>query len=53
VAAGADGLLVEVHDRPEEALSDGPQSLTLDGFAATMGTVRKVAIAMDRNLAER
>jgi 3-deoxy-7-phosphoheptulonate synthase len=52
VAAGADGLLVEVHDRPEEALSDGPQSLTLDGFAAMMETVRKVAIAMDRNLAD-
>jgi 3-deoxy-7-phosphoheptulonate synthase len=52
VAAGADGLLIEVHDRPEQALSDGPQSLTLEGFAATMDTVRKIAIAMDRNLAE-
>jgi 3-deoxy-7-phosphoheptulonate synthase len=51
VAAGADGLLIEVHDRPEQALSDGPQSLTLDGFAATMDTVRKIAIALDRNLA--
>ena len=36
VAAGADGLIIEVHDRPEEALSDGPQSLTLEGFAETM-----------------
>jgi len=52
IAAGADGLIVEVHDRPEEALSDGPQSLTLEGFAETIETVRKVAIAVDRNLAE-
>ena len=41
VAAGADGLIIEVHDRPEEALSDGPQSLTLEGFAETMETVRE------------
>jgi 3-deoxy-7-phosphoheptulonate synthase len=50
VAAGADGLLIEVHDRPEEALSDGPQSLTLDGFAETMETVAKIAAALDRPL---
>jgi 3-deoxy-7-phosphoheptulonate synthase len=50
VAAGADGLLIEVHDRPDEALSDGPQSLTLDGFAATMEVVGKVAAALDRPL---
>src|SRR5437867_3027969 len=35
VAAGADGLLIEVHPRPEEALSDGPQSLKPGGFAAS------------------
>jgi 3-deoxy-7-phosphoheptulonate synthase len=51
VAAGADGLLIEVHDRPEEALSDGPQSLTLEGFAATMAKVGRVAAAVDRSLA--
>src|SRR5690348_6724683 len=34
VAVGADGLMVEVHPCPERALSDGPQSLSLDGFAA-------------------
>ena len=51
VAAGADGLIIEVHDRPEEALSDGPQSLTLEGFAETMSTVRRVAEALDRPLA--
>ena len=36
IAVGADGLLVEVHPRPERALSDGPQSLDLEGFAAMM-----------------
>jgi 3-deoxy-7-phosphoheptulonate synthase len=51
VAAGADGLIIEVHDRPEEALSDGPQSLTLDGFTETMATVRKVAEALGRPVA--
>ena len=35
-AAGADGLLIEVHPCPERALSDGPQSLDLDGFATLM-----------------
>jgi 3-deoxy-7-phosphoheptulonate synthase len=48
VAAGADGLLIEVHDRPDQALSDGPQSLTLEGFAETMDVVRRVAGALDR-----
>jgi 3-deoxy-7-phosphoheptulonate synthase len=43
-------LLIEVHDRPEEALSDGPQSLTLEGFASTMETVGKVASALGRPL---
>jgi 3-deoxy-7-phosphoheptulonate synthase len=36
LAAGADGIVVEVHPCPEKALSDGPQSLTLDGFARMM-----------------
>ncbi|OYD09172.1 3-deoxy-7-phosphoheptulonate synthase [Paludifilum halophilum] len=36
LAAGADGLMVEVHPRPEEAVSDGPQSLTLSNFSAMM-----------------
>ena len=36
IAIGADGLLIEVHPRPECALSDGPQSLDLEGFAALM-----------------
>jgi 3-deoxy-7-phosphoheptulonate synthase len=50
VAAGADGLLIEVHPRPEEALSDGPQSLKPERFAALMSRVRKVARAVDRDL---
>jgi 3-deoxy-7-phosphoheptulonate synthase len=50
VAAGADGLLIEVHPKPEEALSDGPQSLKPDRFAALMARVRKVAQAVDRDL---
>jgi 3-deoxy-7-phosphoheptulonate synthase len=36
VAIGADGIIVEVHPCPERALSDGPQSLDLQGFAAMM-----------------
>jgi 3-deoxy-7-phosphoheptulonate synthase len=48
VAAGADGLLVEVHPRPERALSDGPQSLTLKNFRLLMDDVRKVASALGR-----
>ncbi len=50
VAAGADGLLIEVHPKPEEALSDGPQSLKPERFAALMQRVRKVAQAVDREL---
>jgi 3-deoxy-7-phosphoheptulonate synthase len=50
VAAGADGLIIEVHPRPEEALSDGPQSLKPEKFAALMTRIRKVAAAMDREI---
>ena len=50
VAAGADGLIIEVHPRPEEALSDGPQSLKPDRFAALIDRVRRVARALDRDL---
>jgi 3-deoxy-7-phosphoheptulonate synthase len=47
VAAGADGLMIEVHPKPEEALSDGPQSLTLEDFGALMKLVNKVAGAVE------
>jgi 3-deoxy-7-phosphoheptulonate synthase len=43
VALGADGLMVEVHPNPDKALSDGPQSLTPDGFAKLMESVRAIA----------
>jgi 3-deoxy-7-phosphoheptulonate synthase len=48
IASGADGLIIEVHPKPEEALSDGPQSLKPERFAALMDRVRRVAAAMDR-----
>ena len=50
VAAGADGLLIEVHPKPEEALSDGPQSLKPDKFAMLMSRVRKIAQAVERDI---
>lgn len=50
VAAGADGLIVEVHPRPEEAKSDGAQSLTPDGFRVLMKELRPVVEAMERTL---
>jgi 3-deoxy-7-phosphoheptulonate synthase len=50
IAAGADGLIIEVHPRPEEALCDGPQSLKPTRFAALMNRVRRVAEAVDREL---
>jgi len=40
VAVGADGLMVEVHPNPEEAFSDGPQSLMLSDFARMMQELR-------------
>ena len=43
VAAGADGLLIEVHPNPEEALSDGQQSLLPEQFSALMKDIRKYA----------
>lgn len=50
VAAGADGLLIEVHNDPAHALSDGPQSLKPEKFEALMGQVRLVAQAVGRSL---
>ncbi|TVP47851.1 MAG: 3-deoxy-7-phosphoheptulonate synthase [Gemmatimonadales bacterium] len=49
VAAGADGLMIEVHPRPEEALSDGAQSLYPEQFADLMGQIRVIARAIDRD----
>ena len=50
VAAGADGLLVEVHPKPEQALSDGFQSIRTDSFYQLVDEVRKVAVAMGRDV---
>jgi 3-deoxy-7-phosphoheptulonate synthase len=47
IAAGADGLIMEVHPNPEKALSDGYQSLTFDQFADTMAGCRRIAAAME------
>jgi 3-deoxy-7-phosphoheptulonate synthase len=48
---GADGLILEVHPRPEEAWSDGPQSLTLSGFDEIMGELRRYAHLEARKIA--
>ncbi len=52
VAAGADGLLIEVHPDPERAMSDGVQSLYPDQFAQLMKEIRAVALAVGRSVAE-
>jgi 3-deoxy-7-phosphoheptulonate synthase len=50
VAAGADGLLIEVHTNPEEALSDGEQSLEPDAFAKLMRELKPIAKAVGREI---
>ncbi|HET7230055.1 MAG TPA: 3-deoxy-7-phosphoheptulonate synthase [Longimicrobium sp.] len=50
VAAGADGIIVEVHPNPEQALSDGDQSLTMDAFTALMRGLAPFAAAAGREL---
>jgi 3-deoxy-7-phosphoheptulonate synthase len=50
VAAGADGLLIEVHNDPDHALSDGAQSLTPAEFSQLMGELRIIAPAVNRHL---
>jgi 3-deoxy-7-phosphoheptulonate synthase len=50
LAVGADGLIVEVHPNPKEALSDGPQSLNGDEFAEMMRTLRELAPALGRQI---
>jgi len=52
VAAGADGLLIEVHPDPDHARSDGDQSMRLDAFAELMDRVRDVTQALGRVVAE-
>ncbi|MEA3349889.1 MAG: 3-deoxy-7-phosphoheptulonate synthase [Chloroflexota bacterium] len=50
IAAGADGLIVEVHNKPEEALSDGSQSLKPERFAEMVAEVSAIAKAVGRSL---
>ncbi len=50
IAAGADGLLIEVHPNPEEALSDGEQSLVPNKFAKLMQELKSIARAVGRDL---
>ncbi|MCB2180328.1 3-deoxy-7-phosphoheptulonate synthase [bacterium] len=52
VAAGADGIMVEVHPDPANALSDGRQSLTPNQFAEMVSKIRLIAEAVDRQLVE-
>lgn len=50
IAAGADGLMVEVHGHPETALSDGPQSLRPDAFHDMVSRLRRIAGAVGKTL---
>jgi len=50
IAAGADGLIVEVHPNPIEALSDGPQSLTPEQFHSLVKEIRKLAVLVGKEV---
>ena len=50
VAAGADGLMIEVHNNPEKALSDGPQALLPDQFVELMKQVKLIAEVIGRTM---
>jgi 3-deoxy-7-phosphoheptulonate synthase len=51
IAAGADGLMIEVHPNPDLALKDGAQSLTFDNFGKLMSQLTQIAQAIGRKLA--
>jgi len=51
VTAGADGVIVEMHPNPEEALCDGGQSLTPQGFSELVRSLERIAKAVDKKLA--
>src|SRR6185369_14936671 len=48
VACGADGLILEVHNDPAHAMTDGAQSMTPTQFADTMKSIKRIALAVDR-----
>jgi 3-deoxy-7-phosphoheptulonate synthase len=50
VAAGADGLIIEVHNDPEHAMTDGAQSITPTQFATMMHSTKRIAAALDRSI---
>jgi 3-deoxy-7-phosphoheptulonate synthase len=50
VAVGADGLIIEVHYKPEEAICDGYQSLSTNEFTVLMTDLKKIALAIDRDI---
>ena len=50
VAAGADGLIIEVHTKPEEAVSDGAQSLLPEKLAELMSVLKNIALAVHREI---
>ena len=50
IAAGADGLIIEVHPEPEKAMSDGYQSLTPKAFQQMMAECRAIAQAQGRRM---
>ncbi|MFY9270641.1 MAG: 3-deoxy-7-phosphoheptulonate synthase [Candidatus Manganitrophaceae bacterium] len=50
VAVGADGLMIEVHSNPEEAYCDGEQAMLPKDFKRLMGELKKIAVAVDREL---
>lgn len=53
VAAGADGLMIEVHNNPEKALSDGPQSLRFDQFSDLLDKLKLLGIINGKQIPER
>ncbi|MDD5145700.1 MAG: 3-deoxy-7-phosphoheptulonate synthase [Candidatus Pacebacteria bacterium] len=50
IAAGADGILIEIHPQPKKALSDGPQSLTFSDFSRLMAELKLLAKAVGREI---
>jgi 3-deoxy-7-phosphoheptulonate synthase len=50
VAAGADGLIIEVHNDPQHALTDGAQSITPQQFRDMMAAIKRIAAAVDREV---
>jgi 3-deoxy-7-phosphoheptulonate synthase len=50
VAAGADAIMVEIHNNPEKALSDGPQSLYPEQYKMMMKEIRAIANAIGRKI---